>query len=143
MKIQSQFRRAATGLALSMAAMAARADVVVVVSAKNPCGQLTASQVSDIFLGNAASFPGGGQAVPLDQGDGAPREEFYGKTVGKSSSQVKAYWAKIIFTGKGRPPKEAGDSAAVRKLVADSPSFIGYIERGAVDASVKVVLAVH
>jgi ABC-type phosphate transport system substrate-binding protein len=143
MQIQSRFRRAAAGLALAMAAVAARADVVVVVSSRNPCGQLTAAQVSDIFLGNAASFPGGGQAVPVDQGDGAVREEFYGKAVGKSSAQVKAYWSKIIFTGKGRPPKEAGDSLAVRKLVADSPGLIGYIERSAVDASVKVVLAVH
>ena len=143
MQIRTQFRRAVTGLVLALAAVAARADVVVVVSAKNPCGQLTAAQVSDIFLGTTTSFPGGGQVVPVDQGDGAVREEFYGKAVGKSSAQVKAYWSKIIFTGKGRPPKEVGDSLAVRKLVADSPGLIGYIERSAVDASVKVVLAVH
>jgi ABC-type phosphate transport system substrate-binding protein len=36
-------------------------------------------------------------------------------------------------------PKEAGDSAAVKKAVAADPKAIGYIEKSAVDASVKVV----
>jgi ABC-type phosphate transport system substrate-binding protein len=36
-------------------------------------------------------------------------------------------------------PKEAGDSAAVKKAVASDPKAIGYIEKSAVDASVKVI----
>ena len=35
------------------------------------------------------------------------------------------------------------DSAAVRKLVADNPGLIGYIDRDALDASVKPVLVVR
>jgi hypothetical protein len=48
----------------------------------------------------------------------------------------------MIFTGRGQPPKEAPNSAAVRKLVADNPALIGYIDRSALDASVKPVLLV-
>jgi hypothetical protein len=33
-------------------------------------------------------------------------------------------------------------SSAVRRLVADNPSLIGYIDRSALDASVKPVLVI-
>ncbi len=118
----------------------AYADVVVVVSSKSAVATLTAEQISDLFLGKAATFPGGAAATPIDQAEGAaPREEFYTKVVGKSATQVKAYWSKLIFSGKGQPPKEVADNAAVKKQLADNPGAIGYIDKSAVDGTVKVV----
>jgi hypothetical protein len=35
------------------------------------------------------------------------------------------------------------DSIAVRKLVAANPNLIGYIDRSALDSSVKAVLLAH
>lgn len=127
---------------MSMCAAAALAETVVVVSAKSSATALTMDQVSDIFLGKSAVLPGGGQAVPVDQADGALREDFYHKATGKTGAQVKAFWSKQIFTGKGQPPKEVGDSAAVKALVANNPNLIGYIDKSALDASVKSVLSV-
>jgi ABC-type phosphate transport system substrate-binding protein len=118
------------------------AETVVVVSAKSSATALTMDQVSDIFLGKSAVLPGGGQAVPVDQADGALREDFYHKATGKTGAQVKAFWSKQIFTGKGQPPKEVGDSAAVKALVANNPNLIGYIDKSALDGSVKSVLSV-
>ncbi|MGL5985396.1 MAG: phosphate ABC transporter substrate-binding protein [Burkholderiales bacterium] len=118
------------------------ADVVVVVSAKSPVGNLTAEQVSQLFLGKTSTFPGGAQAMPIDQAEGQPpRDEFYTKITGKSAAQVKAYWSKIIFTGKGQPPRELPNTAEVKKMVSANPNTIGYIEKSAVDSSVKVVLS--
>ncbi|WP_171014136.1 substrate-binding domain-containing protein [Chitinivorax sp. B] len=120
----------------------AHAEIAVVVGAKSGVGSLSSDQVSQIFLGKTNNFPGGGQAVPIDQSESAgAREEFYTKVTGKSAAQVKAYWSKLIFSGKGQPPKEVGNDAAVKKLVADNPNMIGYIEKGAIDSSVKVVLS--
>jgi len=134
--------RAVIGCVFGLTASLASAEVVVVVSAKSAVGNLTAAQAADIFLGKASSFPSGGQAVPVDQKEGsAIRDEFYTKVTGKSAAQVKAYWSKIIFSGKGQPPKEVSDSAAVKKLIADNPNIIGYIDKAAVDSSVKTVLA--
>jgi ABC-type phosphate transport system substrate-binding protein len=125
-----------------LCASLARADVAVVVSSKSSAGNLTAAQVTDIFLGKSSSFPGGGAAVPIDQTEGsAVRDEFYTKVTGKSAAQVKAYWSKIIFSGKGKPPKDVADSAAVKKQLADNPNAIGYIDKAAVDGTVKTVLA--
>lgn len=123
---------------------AGAAELVVIVSAKSPVGALRADQVADIFLGQVGHFPDGSEAVALDQGVGSPlRNEFYAKVTAKTPALVKAYWSKMIFTGRGHPPREAQNSAAIRKLVADNPALIGYIDKSALDASVKPVLMVH
>ncbi|MBI5890963.1 MAG: phosphate ABC transporter substrate-binding protein [Nitrosomonadales bacterium] len=131
------------GLALSLRAGAAVAEVVAVVSARNPVtATLSNNQVVDIFLGKASRFPDGSQAVPIDQSEGsAVRDEFYLKFTGKSPAQIKAHWSKIIFTGRGRPPREVTNSIEVKKLLAKDPNAIGYIEQSLVDSSVKVLLA--
>ncbi|GGE69223.1 phosphate ABC transporter substrate-binding protein [Massilia psychrophila] len=123
---------------------AAAADLVVIVSSKNPVAALRTEQVADIFLGQVGHFPDGGNAIALDQAVGsAQRDEFYVKVTAKSPALVKAYWSKMIFTGRGQPPREAPSSTAIRKLVADNPALIGYIDRSALDSSVKPVLMLH
>lgn len=131
-------------LAGVLAAGACRAEIVVIVSAKNPLKALSGEQAADLFLGKAADFPNGAKAVPIDQSEGSPvRDQFYQKTSGKAPAQMKAHWARMLFTGRGQPPVESGDNAAIRRLVADSPELVGYIDRSALDSSVKAVLALH
>jgi ABC-type phosphate transport system substrate-binding protein len=130
----------AIAIALGMSSAVAEADVVAVVSAKSPIAALDKSQVADIFLGKASRFPNGLQAVPIDQAEGsAVRDEFYGKVVGKTAAQIKAYWSKIIFTGRGQPPPSVSNSIEMKKRISENPAAIGYIDRSMVDDSVKVV----
>jgi len=127
--------------ALLLLASPARAEVVVVMSAKAGVDTLSQAQVSQIFLAKSNSLPGGGQATPIDQEEGAAaREEFYKKVAGRDAAQLKAYWSQLMFTGKAQRPKHVDGDDAVKKAVAASPGAIGYINAGAVDASVKVVL---
>ena len=130
-------------VALSLCDSTASADVVVVVPTKSPVTTtLSKNQVADIFLGKASRFPDGSQAVPIDQAEGsAARDEFYLKFAGKSAAQLKMHWSKIIFTGRGQPPREVSNSMEVKKLIVENPDAIGYIEPGMVDGSVKVPLA--
>ncbi len=125
-------------------ARAGAAELVVIVSAQNPVTALRPDQVADIFLGEAMRFPDGGEAQALDQGLNTPlRNEFYQKVASRTPALMKAYWTKRIFTGRGQPPRELSSSAAVRKAVAENPGAIGYVDRSAVDASVRVVLVVN
>lgn len=139
------FEKALAALLLAAACQGVCAgELVVIVSSKSPVSSLRADQVADIFLGQIANFPGGMEAVALDQRIGSPeRDEFYEKITSKTPPLVKAYWTKMIFTGRGQPPKEVGGSAAIRKMVAENPGLIGYIDKSALDASVKTVLLVR
>ncbi len=127
-------------LALAITATPSLADVVVVVSSKSAVTTLNRNQIADIFLGKSVRFPDGGAALPIDQIEGtAARDEFYADFTGKTAAQIKAYWSKIIFTGRGQPPKAVSNSGQVKQLLLKDPSAIGYIERSAVDSSVKVL----
>jgi ABC-type phosphate transport system substrate-binding protein len=140
----SRFLGSALLLACLADARAGAAELVVIVSARNPVATLRADQVAAIFLGQSVRFPDGAEAVPYDLRLGAPiRDEFYARVTSKTPALLKAHWSKIVFTGRGQPPAELPDSAAVRRKIADDPDAIGYIERGALDGSVHAVLVVQ
>jgi ABC-type phosphate transport system substrate-binding protein len=112
----------------------ARADVVVIVSAKSSASTMSAEQISQIYLGRSTALK------PIDTGGNSPvRAQFYSKVAGKDEAQVKAIWSKLIFSGQATPPKELGSSAEVVKAVAADPGAIGYVDKSAIDSSVKVI----
>lgn len=132
-----QLSKLVLALTASVFCCAAWAELVLVVNPKNPAGSLTAEQASQFYLGISNSF------VPVDLAESSPlRAEFYRKVTQREPGQVRAIWAKLTFTGKGRPPKEYGSDEEVKKAVASDPNGIGYIAKSSVDASIKVVLAV-
>lgn len=114
------------------------AEVVVVVNPKNTASSMSNDQVAQVFLGKSNTLS------PIDQSDASGvRTEFYKKVTGKDASQVKAVWSKLVFTGKATLPKELGNSAEVKKAIAENPNAIGYIEKSALDSTVKTVLTVQ
>lgn len=132
---------AALGLALSLNCSATLAeDVVAVVSVRSPLVSLSKAQIENIFMGKTTLLPNGDQVFPVDQAEGtAARDEFYARISGKSAAQMKAYWSKLIFTGRGTPPRVVSNGSAVKKLLAENPNAIGYMEQSMVDASVRVL----
>jgi len=122
----------------------AQAGIAVIGHPGTSAGGLTQHQVKDLYLGKVTAFSDGTRAEVIDlPGGSAVRDEFYKKVVGKNKAQVKAYWAKRIFTGKGTPPKSLDGAAAVKKWVAGKPGRLGYIDSGSVDDSVSVLLQVQ
>lgn len=120
---------------LGAAALPASAEVVVIVSQKNPASRMFSEQASQFFLGKSNLF------TPVDLPESsAVRAEFYKKVADKDTAQVKALWSKLVFTGKATAPKEYASAAEVKKAVAADPKAIGYIEKSAVDDTVKVIL---
>jgi ABC-type phosphate transport system substrate-binding protein len=123
---------------------AASAGVVVVVSSKSGVTSITKDQVADIYLGNSKNFPNGSSAMAADLPEGAiERAEFHKAVTGKSATQFKAYWAKMVFSGKGVPPKELATPAEMKSALAEHPNMIGYLDKSMVDSSLKIVLELN
>lgn len=126
---------------LSLAcAMAAHAQVAVIVNPKSSATTLTAEQVSSLYLGKTFNLPGG-LRQPLDLPEGsAVRGQFYDRVAGHNASQIKAIWARLMFSGKATPPRELATAADVKNWVASNPDAIGYIDKASMDGTVKAVL---
>ena len=117
------------------------AEVVVIVN-PSVSATVSAKDISRIFLGKSKSLPGGHKVKPLSLSDGnAARDEFNEKVLKKSNSQLKSYWSKLIFTGKGQPPKELGSDADMIAKISSDPGGIGYISKESVTDTVKVLVS--
>ncbi|WP_019602633.1 substrate-binding domain-containing protein [Teredinibacter turnerae] len=126
---------------LLFAVTTAAAETAVIVHPSNSAS-IDRDAINKIFLGKSQSFSDGTGATPINQKDGSPIRSAFDKNVlDKTSSQVKAYWSKLMFTGKGTPPEEQAGDAAVKTAVAGDSGAIGYIDASQVDDSVKVVLS--
>lgn len=122
-----------------MYSTSAFSGVAVIVHPANS-STLSETEISRIFLGKMKSFPSGGQAIPVNQEEGTgSRGVFEGTVLKKSASQIKAYWSKLVFTGKGTPPRQVGGDTDVLNLVKANPNIIGYIDESAVTGDVKVI----
>ncbi|MFD2454563.1 hypothetical protein [Ideonella paludis] len=99
---------------------------------------VTRELLADIYLGRSQLL------TPIDLPDtSATYAEFYRRATGRDVAQVKSTWSRIIFSGKGLAPRQMGDASAVKRAVASDTKAVGYIERTALDASVKAVLTLE
>lgn len=115
------------------------AELAVIVHKDNK-DAMDANYLQMIFLGKAKGFPTAGKAVPLDLEEGsATREVFLKEVAKKTKSQYSAYWAKIMFTGKGVPPKVVASDKDMIDLVSKNPNIIGYVDSASVTGDVRVV----
>jgi ABC-type phosphate transport system substrate-binding protein len=138
--MRSIIRNTLLAAAVSLAATPAFAGIAVIVSAKSAAGAMDKDTVASLYLGKITALPGGGNAKLYDLPDSSPaRERFYQAVAGKSASQVKAVWSRLVFSGRALPPTELANDAAVVKAVAADPTAVGYVDDGAVDGSVKTV----
>jgi ABC-type phosphate transport system substrate-binding protein len=123
--------------ALALFGAAAQAELVVVSHPDVAVASLSQAQVNRLFFGQTDLLPDGSKAVPLDVG-GAAKDEFSREILKKSPAQAEKYWARMIFTGKAKPPREV-KVAEVKAVVAHTPGAISYLDRSQVDNSVKVI----
>lgn len=130
------------GLALILAAGAAQAEQLAVIA--HPSTQtagISNDALAQIYLDKSKSLPDGTPATPVDQPEGsAQRAKFYQDVTNKDERELKSYWSKRMFTGKGKPPQTLADDRAVKEYVARTPGAIGYVSGSAVDGSVKILL---
>jgi ABC-type phosphate transport system substrate-binding protein len=113
---------------------------VVIISHPSKAITLDDGEISRLYLGKSKSLADGSSIVPLNQEESAAiTEEFNEKVLKKSASQLKAYWSKLVFTGKGTPPKAIETDDEVINLVKTNPNLIGYIDASKVTADVNVI----
>lgn len=127
--------RAGMALAAACGCTAAQADLVAVVGAGSPANKVSSEQVQAIFLMRLKTLPGAGTPQLVVVGSTRPQLL---SALGKSEDQLKAIWARQVFTGGASQPVEVADAAEAKKTLKN-PNAVAVIDSAQVDASVKVI----
>lgn len=134
------FKQLMLSAALLGASFGVMAEVVVVAHPSVKDSAISKEDAAKIFLGKSNKLPSGTAVVPIDQEeDSSVRVSFHEKVTDKNPSQLTAYWSRLVFTGKGQPPKTVMDDDEVKDLVANNPNILGYMDKASVDSTVKVI----
>ncbi len=115
------------------------AEVVVVVGKESPVTSLSESQLRQLYLEGAGRIAGNSlKALDLPE-ESRVRTEFYEEAVGKSPAQMKSYWARMIFTGRGAPPRMVSGVRAMQVMLENNPELVGYLPADQVSSGLKVL----
>ena len=118
------------------------AGVAVIVNPDNN-QQLDPKQVRSIYLGKLRSFRNGDEIRPYDlPANSTDWNRFVEKVLRKTPSTLNAYWARMLFSSKGKPPRTMDSELEVLNEVASRKNAIGYINSNLVDNSVRVLFVI-
>ncbi|NTS77711.1 phosphate ABC transporter substrate-binding protein [Catenovulum sp. SM1970] len=115
----------------------AQEKMVVIVNANNEASFDKVS-ISRMYIGRIKSFTTGEKAIVLQPNSMALQDQFNQYFLSRSSVQVKAYWSKMLFSGKAKPPRQLSSNEIV-KQVESNPFYIGYVSEKDINDAVRVV----
>lgn len=113
------------------------APLLVVVPEGSMILTLTKQDLADIYL-DRNSTRSALAAMPLDRSEDTLRERYY-QALGLSPSTVRAYWAKRVFTGRGRPPAMVSASEISAALSQQKNTLI-YVDAAERPRNTRVVI---
>lgn len=112
-------------------------SIQIVVPSESTVNALDTSQINALFLAKP-----GAPAINLivfDRSENDLRQSFYQQLAGMSLNRLRAYWAKRVFTSRGRPPK--GVSAEeLERMINNKQGFITYVFASEKPEGTKTVL---
>jgi hypothetical protein len=130
--------------ALALAPRAARAgddgEFKVIVHPDNPSASIDADRLRDAYLKRNASWSNGRVIRAIDlPARYAARARFGRRVLKKTPTQLRYYWNRQVFSGKGVPPMQVDSAAAAVAFVLEHPGAIAYLPRDADAGEAKMI----
>lgn len=119
------------------------AEIAVVVDIKSPVDKVDQREVANIFLAKTNRFPDGRRVRPIELSDDGIKASFYYKISGKTLPQINSYWTTLIFTGKGKPPRNIDKTPHLIEMLRNDPQAITYLPLEQITDSMRVIHILH
>lgn len=114
--------------------------IVVVTNPNNDVQVLDKKGLIDLFMGKYSAFPNGKQATPIDiDRDDELKGQFYKSLVGLPLARVNAYWSRLKFSGRVKPPAIEQTIDDVMQRLEEDESALAYVYESYVTDKMKVV----
>ncbi|MFV1982707.1 MAG: hypothetical protein ACC657_04140 [Thiohalomonadales bacterium] len=119
------------------------ADIIIITNENSPINEISETKLKKLWLGKTKKIKSIGRIYIIDLPENNTETRiFYKNIINKKPKQVKAYWAKISFIGKGFPPKVVEDDSAVIKWVLEKNNRIGYINSKSKTKNIKILYTI-
>ncbi|WP_334062457.1 hypothetical protein [Alteromonas genovensis] len=113
---------------------------MVVTNHNNDVQVLDKKGLINLFMGKYSAFPNGEQATPIDvELDEKLKAQFYQALVGLPLARINAYWSRLKFSGRVKPPVIEQTVDDVKQRLEDDESALAYIYESNVTDKMKVV----
>lgn len=135
---------AVTVVSICITSVASSDTISIIANPESPFVdvELNNKTVKDIFLGKITKIKGH-SVEPINQAAGRPITVLFNEAVvGKNENKMRAYWSRMVFSGKGSPPPTLDDDQAVKIHVSNNKGALSYIKKSSVDDTVKVMVEV-
>ena len=117
-------------------------NLVVIVSKDSKINSITKKELSKIFLAKTRTFFNEEMAIRVENTNRSYQSEFYKSVCNKNDKQLKKYWAKMIFTGRGQPPKKIESINELLLFIKNNKNAISYIPIEYINNDVKIIMRI-
>lgn len=115
-------------------------DFVVVANPQAGIYKMSKDDVINVYMGRNRKLASGINAQPIDlESPLAEKANFYSVMVNKELPEISSYWARLMFSGQGSPPKQVMTTEQALEIVSNVKGAIAYIDRKKIDKRVKIV----
>ena len=123
---------------LSLGTLAQAEPIALIIHRDSPQRELNRQEAADLFLGKRQSLDGQ-SLLPIDSNDEQLQALFYDAVADMSLTRLKAYWARLVFSGQGRPPPRIALNIAVDRISRNNAA-VTYVYANAIPRDAKVLL---
>lgn len=115
-------------------------DFVVIANPNSGVEKMSKDEVINVYMGRNRKLSSGVTAQPLDlENPLTEKANFYNTMVNKELSEISSYWARLMFSGQGSPPRQVASAEQAVELVGRLKGAIAYVDRKKIDKRVRVV----
>lgn len=119
----------------------ASADELVLITHRDSTLSLSADHLKRLYFGKISSLPNGRKVTVLVYADNEEQfQTFTKKYLRRTSQQLRSFWAKQLFTGRGNMPIHVNSEEEMLNLISSSEEYVGYIPIEALQESVRLLV---
>lgn len=114
-------------------------ELVVVAHPDVPIEALDLRELRRIYLGKTTRWSGGQTIRPVVLDQAEVFDLFVDEMLDRTAENFTTYWKRMVFTGKGRPPRSFATVDEVTFYVGNNPGAIGFLPADSARPGVKLV----
>lgn len=117
-----------------------RADSFAIVANPALLDDISFEKLGHLFLGRSVEAANGVTLTPIYVSDNEELHQlFTRKVLNRSTSQLRSYLAKKVFTGKAKPPINASNITKLKEMLKENPGFIGYLPLDEYEGELRIL----